>query len=43
MVTIDIVDNYFDHYKRIKYDESNLAEPIEWYFNQKKWPDIHGN
>lgn len=31
MVTIDIVDNYFDHYKRIKYDESNLAEPIEWY------------
>ena len=31
MVTIDIVDNYFDHYQRIKYDESNLAEPIEWY------------
>lgn len=35
MVTIDIVDNYFDHYKRIKYDDSNLADSIElfhtWY------------
>ena len=31
MVTIDIVDNYFDHYKRIKYDNSNLADSIELY------------
>ena len=36
MVTIDIVDNYFDHYKLIKYQDSNLPDSIELYH---KWYD----
>lgn len=36
MVTIDLVENYFDHYKIIKYQDSNLEVPIELYH---KWYD----
>lgn len=34
METIGDIDNYFEHYKLIKYDDSNLAGSIEWYL---KW------
>jgi hypothetical protein len=36
MSSIDVVDNYFDHYKLIKYEDSNLENPIELYH---KWYD----
>ena len=36
MNSIDIIDNYFEHYKLIKYEDSNLEEPIELYH---KWYD----
>ncbi|MBR4481093.1 MAG: nucleotide-binding protein [Prevotella sp.] len=36
MVTIDLVENFFDHYKLIKYQDSNLEVPIELYH---KWYD----
>lgn len=31
MVTIDIVDNYFSHYKLINYDDANLTDAIDLY------------
>ena len=34
METIGDIDNYFEHYKLIKYDDSNLVGSIEWYL---KW------
>jgi hypothetical protein len=36
MSSIDVIDNYFDHYKLIKYEDSNLEEPIKLYH---KWYD----
>ena len=36
MNSIDVIDNYYDHYKLIKYADSNLEEPIELYH---KWYD----
>ena len=36
MVTIDLVENFFNHYKLIKYQDSNLEVPIELYH---KWYD----